>query len=289
MIARTAVLNALTIDVEDYFQVSAFENIVARKDWDHYPSRVEANTHRLLEMLASHGVRATCFVLGWVGRHFPRLVRAIADAGHEVGCHSYWHRLVYQLSPEEFRQDLCEARNVLANAAGQAIRAYRAPSFSITKRSLWALEILSEEGFHTDASIFPIYHDRYGIPEANPFPHPIVSASGEIWEFPSSVVRVARTNLPVSGGGYFRLLPVRWTAACINHINNELGQPFIFYIHPWEIDPEQPRLPAPWRWRWRHYLNLRSTARKLDWLLTHFRFGPLSEVAHLRFNSPCSA
>jgi polysaccharide deacetylase family protein (PEP-CTERM system associated) len=280
MPVHAARLNALTIDVEDYFQVSGFENVVTREDWERYPSRVERNTHRLLELLARHGVRATCFVLGWVGRRFPGLVRALADAGHEIGCHSYWHRLIYQMTAEEFRRDLREGRDVLANATGRPVTAYRAPSFSITKQSLWALDILREEGIDTDASIFPIHHHRYGIPDADPFPHRIHLKGGEVWEFPSSVVRLGKVNMPVSGGGYFRLLPVEWTAACIQHVNERLGQAFIFYIHPWELDPYQPRLPAPWHSRWRHYCHLASTERKLASLLERFRFSTLSDVRH---------
>jgi polysaccharide deacetylase family protein (PEP-CTERM system associated) len=283
MAIRRPIINAFTIDVEDYFQVTAFENHVAREDWDRYPSRVVRNTYRLLDLLGRRGVRATCFVLGWVGRRFPQLVRTIADAGHEVGCHSYWHRLIYSQTPDEFRQDLRQARDVLQQAAGRPVTAFRAPSFSITKASLWALTVLREEGFETDASIFPVHHDRYGIPEAEPFPHRLRAGAGELREFPSSVVRFGRLNLPVAGGGYFRLLPVTWTAACIRHVNERLGQPFVFYIHPWEVDPYQPRLPVSWRTRWRHYLHLASTERKLDWLLGRFRFGALGDVAEQVF------
>jgi polysaccharide deacetylase family protein (PEP-CTERM system associated) len=273
-------LNALTIDVEDYYHVTAFEGQVSRRQWDQYPSRVERNTRRLLEVLARHGVRATFFVLGWVGHRFPGLVREIAAAGHEVGCHSYWHRLIYRLTPDEFRQDLKQARVVLENALGGPVTAYRAPCYSVTRASLWALEILQEEGFRYDSSIHPIWHDRYGIPDAERFPHRIVGATGSLWEFPPSVLRFGKMNLPISGGGYFRLYPARWTDACLRWVNSHYDCPFMFYLHPWEIDPDQPRLPCPRGTRFRHYLNLSRTLRRLEWLLGRFEFGPLSEALH---------
>ena len=271
-------MNALTVDVEDYYHVSAFERYVSRDQWDSYPSRVVPNTRRLLELFARHSVRATFFVLGWVGHRFPSLVKEIADAGHEVGCHSYWHRLIYEQTPANFVKDLKQGRDVLQEAIGKSVTAYRAPSWSITERSQWALDILAQEGFSHDSSIFPIHHDRYGIPNANPFPYKIELESGRLWEFPPSVIRVAGLNIPVSGGGYFRLYPARWTASGLVRVNRRSAQPFLFYIHPWEIDPDQPRIAASWSARWRHSLNLASTGRKLDWLLSQFRFGPMTEV-----------
>lgn len=269
------ILNALTIDVEDYYHVSAFEAQVKRREWDRYPSRVVPNTERLLRILNGHGVRATFFVLGWVAQRFPELVRAIASAGHEIGCHGYWHRLIYRMSPDEFRADLKEARTVLENIVGSPVTAFRAPSFSITRESLWALTILAEEGFRLDSSIHPIWHDRYGIPDAERTPHAITAG---LWEFPPTVLRLAGVNVPVSGGGYFRLYPVRWTAVCLQWINSRRHCPFMFYVHPWELDPDQPRLPGSFGARFRHYLNLASTRRKLEWLLARFRFGTMSEA-----------
>lgn len=269
-------LNALTIDVEDYFQVSAFEGRIARSDWDAYPSRVVASTRELLRIFDRHQVRATFFVLGWVANRFPELVRDIARAGHEVGCHSYWHRLIYELTPDAFRQDLRNARDILEDITGCRVTAYRAPSYSITRQSLWALDILCAEGFESDSSIFPVYHDRYGIPDAQPHPHRYVGPHGGLWEFPPTVYPLGRFNLPVSGGGYFRLYPAWWTAHCFRRINQG-GWPCVFYLHPWEIDPDQPRLPCPWRTRVRHYLNLSRTRPRLEWLLTQFRFGTLSD------------
>ncbi|HEY2880863.1 MAG TPA: XrtA system polysaccharide deacetylase [Pirellulales bacterium] len=271
-------LNALSIDVEDYYQVTGFERQIARHQWDQFESRVVANTQRLLELLAKHNVRATFFVLGWVAQRFPQLVREIQAAEHEIGSHSFWHRLVYEQSPDEFREDLRQSRTALEDAIGGPVTAYRAPSFSITKRSLWALEILVEEGFQIDSSIFPVYHDRYGIPDAPAEPYHISTPSGTLQEFPVSIVRLAGMNLPVSGGGYFRLYPSLVTHTLLSRINRRQQRPFVFYLHPWEIDPEQPRLQAGSRiGRFRHRVNLKSTAHKLESLLTRFRFGTLTE------------
>ena len=271
-------LNALTIDVEDYFQVTAFDDLVSRRDWDHMPSRVVANTRRILRMLDRHGVRATFFVLGWVASRFPELVREIHRAGHEVGCHSFWHARVYTLSPDEFREDLRLACDVLADITGTAVTAYRAPSFSITRHSLWALDILAEEGLRYDSSIFPVYHDRYGIPDADRSPHRIATRGGELLEFPATVARLWKLNLPISGGGYFRLAPLSWSASALRQTNDELRRPFVFYIHPWEMDPNQPRVTGAGWTKWRHYVNLATTESKFDWLLQNFRFGCLGEV-----------
>ncbi|OHB67887.1 MAG: hypothetical protein A2V70_06090 [Planctomycetes bacterium RBG_13_63_9] len=272
-------LNALTIDVEDYFQVSGFEKDISRDRWDHWDSRVVANTHRVLKLLDRHGVKATFFVLGWVARHYPQLVQEISSCGHEIGSHSYWHRLVYEQLPEEFRSDLQQSRDILTDTIGQRITAHRAPSFSITKRSLWALEILVEEGFLVDTSVYPTYHDRYGIPDAEPRIHRITTPAGPLWEFPPSVAKFARLSLPVSGGGYFRLYPLQLTLRLLTRINHKQRRPFMFYVHPWEFDPEQPRIQAGSRMsRARHYVNLASTESKLATLLERFRFGRLCDA-----------
>ncbi len=271
-------INAMTIDVEDYFQVSAFADRISPRDWPQYPSRVEQNTHRLLRLLDRTGLRATFFVLGWVAERFPQLVRAIARDGHEIGCHSHWHRLVYDLTPEEFREDTLRAKNVLEDIVGERVTLYRAPSFSITPRSLWALDILAELGFDCDSSIYPIRHDRYGIPGADPFPHILRTSAGDLCEFPGSVYRLSGLSVPISGGGYFRLYPAQLTASLLERVNVRSGRPFMFYIHPWEVDPEQPRLPGSLRSRFRHYQNLASTERKLEWLLPRFRFGAMGDV-----------
>lgn len=271
-------LNAFTVDVEDYYHVSAFERVVSRDNWPQYPSRVEANTDRLLELLARHNVAGTFFVLGWVAERFPRLVRHIADAGHELASHSYWHRLVYSLTPDEFRADLRRSTAAIEDAAGARVTSYRAPSFSITGESLWALDVLAAEGFECDSSVFPIRHDRYGIPGAERFPHRRATSQGQIWEFPAATVRLAGTTMPTAGGGYFRLYPWELTRRMLASINGR-GRPFMFYTHPWEIDPEQPRIAGiDWRSRFRHYTNLATTEPKLERLLATFRFGRMRDV-----------
>jgi polysaccharide deacetylase family protein (PEP-CTERM system associated) len=275
----TQILNAFSVDVEDYFQVSAFEKHVRRDQWDRWESRVEANTHRILRLLDQHGVKATFFLLGWIGERYPQLVRDIHACGHEIGSHGYWHRLIYEQTPAEFRADLRRSRDVLEDTIGQRVTAHRAASFSITEKSLWALEILVEEGFLVDSSIFPIRHDRYGIPGAEPRLHRMTTPAGPLWEFPPSVARFAGLNVPVSGGGYFRLYPLRLTLRLLRRINRREGQPFVFYLHPWEVDPGQPRMHAASRTsRFRHYVNLGRNERKLDRLLRHFRFGRLCDV-----------
>ena len=274
----TDLLNAFSVDVEDYYHVSAFEKHVRRDDWGILESRVERNTHRMLAILDRHNVKATFFVLGWVAERFPQLVREIRGCGHEIGSHTFWHRLVYDLSPDEFRADLCRSRDVLQDLLGEAVTAFRAPSFSITRHSLWALEILAEEGFRVDSSIFPIRHDRCGIPEAPLHLHQRATPAGPLWEFPLTVFRMARLNVPVGGGGYFRFYPLWLTVRWLRRINRA-GRPFVFYVHPWEIDPEQPRFAAasPIS-RFRHYVNLSKTENRLDVLLGRFRFGRLCDV-----------
>lgn len=273
-----SVLHALTIDVEDYFQVSAFEHFVERAQWAEYESRVEANTRRVLKLLERHRTLATFFVLGWVAEKYPHLVQEIQAQGHEIGSHGYWHRLIYEQSPDEFREDVRLAKTVLSQITGLEITAYRAPSFSITRQSLWALEILAAEGYGVDSSIFPVRHDRYGIPNAPTHFHPIETPSGPLWECPPSVLTVGRFNLPIAGGGYFRLCPWSWTRRFLKRATNS-EQPFLLYLHPWEFDPDQPRLGIGSRLtRFRHYVNLSKTESKLDRLLAEFQFGRLSDV-----------
>lgn len=271
------ILNAFTVDVEDYYHVSAFARTVRPAEWDQYPSRVVASTQRVLDLLETAGVRGTFFVLGWVAHRFPRLVRDIQRAGHEIGCHSYWHRLVYEQTPEQFRDDLRLGCAAIEDVTGSPVTLYRAPSFSIVRRSLWAMDVLAEEGIRIDSSIFPVRHDRYGIPDAERFPHRIQARSGAIWEFPPSIHAMGKVQLPVGGGGYFRLYPLRFSIHCLRRINEVCGQPFLFYVHPWELDPDQPRLPGSMLARFRHRVNLTGTARKLARLLDAFRFGTLTE------------
>jgi polysaccharide deacetylase family protein (PEP-CTERM system associated) len=271
-------MNAFTVDVEDYYHVSAFERYIDRNHWERYDSRVADNTLRILDLLDRHHTKATFFVLGWIAHRWPRLVREIHRRGHEIGSHSFWHRLIYHQSPEQFRCDLRQSRDALEDAIGAPVRAYRAPSFSITRQSLWALQILVEEGFVMDSSVFPIRHDRYGIAGARPEIHRLDTPAGPLLEFPMSVVRLAWMNVPVGGGGYFRLYPIGWTLRLLSRINRALGRSFVFYIHPWELDPGQPRhRVGSWLARGRHYVNLASTENKLDILLKTFHFGRLSD------------
>jgi polysaccharide deacetylase family protein (PEP-CTERM system associated) len=276
---RTAVVNGLSVDVEDYFQVSAFERVVDRSAWDGFDRRVVTNTERLLSIFSSAGVQATFFVLGWIAEREPGLMRRIAAQGHEIACHGYWHRLVYDQTPKEFREDVRRAKAILEGIVGRPVLGYRAPSFSITGASLWALEVLAEEGFAYDASIFPIRHDRYGIPGATRHPHRVDGHA--LLEIPASTVRIAGVNLPVAGGGYFRLLPYWWTRWGVRHVNEVEGKAVVFYMHPWEVDPGQPRLRGSTLGRFRHYRNLARTEPRLARLLTEFRFRPLSELVGL--------
>jgi polysaccharide deacetylase family protein (PEP-CTERM system associated) len=272
------VVNAMTVDVEDYFHVSAFQDNVARSDWERMESRVVRNTEQLLEIFDSHRVRATFFVLGWVADRYPALVKRIAAAGHEVASHGHGHRLIYEQTPEQFRDDLRRSRDSIAAAAGISVQGYRAPSFSITPRSLWALDIIREEGFIYDASVFPIRHDRYGLPSSPRHFYAMERSAGTLWECPGSTVRLAGVNLPVGGGGYFRLLPYWWTKWGISRVNGAEGRAAVFYLHPWEIDPDQPRLQGSALSRYRHYTNLDRTESRLRRLLSEFQFAPLGEL-----------
>jgi polysaccharide deacetylase family protein (PEP-CTERM system associated) len=285
------VANAMTIDVEDFFQVSAFDSHVRRDEWGGFESRVIRNTERLLEIFAAANVTGTFFVLGWVAERFPALVRQIAAAGHEIGSHGYSHRLVYQMTRDEFAEDVRRSRAAIESAGRVPVLGYRAPSFSITRQSLWALDVLLEQGFVYDASIFPVRHDRYGIPDADRHPHAVRRPLGTIWEFPGSTVRVGGQNVPTAGGGYFRLLPYAWTRWGIQQLNVEERKPAIFYLHPWEIDPAQPRIKASRLSTFRHYQNLAKTEPRLRRLLSDFRFDTAISVlsATVSGNRPATA
>lgn len=276
------VKNALTIDVEDYFQVTAFEDVVDRCDWCVYPSRVENNTRKVIDLLEEHDLKGTFFVLGWVAEHFPILIRQISDRGHEVACHGYGHELVHRIGPDSFRADVRRAKGVLENITGHRVLGYRAPSYSITAKSLWALDILIEEDFAYDSSIFPIFHDQYGIPGAERFPHDIVREAGTIREFPLTTLAMTlpgrKLALPIAGGGYLRLLPAGMIYWGMHRINLNDGQPVVLYFHPWEIDPGQPRIRARLKSRFRHYVNLDLTEDKLRYLFKGLEFGTMSDV-----------
>jgi polysaccharide deacetylase family protein (PEP-CTERM system associated) len=273
------IINAITVDVEDYFHVRAFSDVISRSQWDYYPLRVERNTLHLLELFASRQIRATFFVLGWVAQRCPKLVREIASGGHRIGCHSFNHRAIYEGTEREFREDLRRAKGIIEETGGRAVNSFRAPSYSITATSLWALEILAEEGFEYDSSIFPIIHDNYGIRDAPRFPYVRKLQSGaQIQEFPPSTVRMMGTNVPVAGGGYFRLYPYKITAWAIHHLNEAEGQPAMVYLHPWELDPDQPRIRASWSSCFRHYQNLHTTEQKFLRLLDNFSWGPMEDA-----------
>ena len=269
-------VNALTVDVEDYYHVSGFDRCVSRADWDSIAPRLAIGTERILDTLDRAGVRATFYVLGWVAERQPSMVRAIRASGHEIGCHSHGHRLIYEMTPEEFRADTRRSLDVLEDTIGEAVTLYRAPSFSITRKSEWALDILIEEGIRVDSSIYPVHHDRYGIPGTPLVPHRITRPSGSIWEYPPPVCPVWGWPVPVGGGGYLRLYPYSVTRGLLERINAE-GRPFAAYLHPWELDPEQPRIRCGWKQRFRHYVGLQRTASRLAKLCRDFPLSTLSD------------
>ena len=273
----TGVTNAMSVDVEDYFQVSAFEGTVRRDDWSRWPARVEANTDRVLSVFDQHSVRATFFVLGWVAERHPSLVRRIVDAGHELGSHGWSHVRVVHQDRDEFRQDVDRTKKLLEDTAGTAVHGYRAASYSIGRGNLWALDALRESGHRYSSSVFPIRHDLYGMPDAPRFAfHP---GDGEFVEIPLTTVRVGSRRLPCAGGGWFRFFPYAFTRWAIAHVNAHDREPAIFYFHPWEVDADQPRpsgLPA--KSRFRHYHNLRRMEPRLGRLLSDFRWGRIDEV-----------
>jgi len=326
-----SIVNVFTVDLEDYYMVSAFESVVKREGWHNHESRIDRNTHKVLEILSqarprlmdgeernmeptSHhpvpGVRATFFCIGWIAQRNPHLIKEIERQGHEIACHSFDHQLVYNMTPDQFREDIRTTKRILEDITGKEVCGYRAPSYSITERSLWALRILAEEGYRYDSSIFPIHHDRYGIPTAPRFPF-VVNCNGNhadyafipaeyenqayrvverkrtrdpyILEYPISTVKWMGHNVPVSGGGYMRLYPYSVVKRGLKKINAEEKRPFVVYIHPWELDPDQPRMDnLSFVSRFRHYINLENTAAKLNKLLDEFAFSSMGSVIGLR-------
>lgn len=262
--------------------MESFASIVDRKQWDTYPCRVEANTDRLLDLLDRHEVKGTFFILGWVAERYPQLVRRIVDRGHEPACHSYWHRLIYQLTPEEFREDTLRAKKLVEDAAGRAVYGYRAPSFSLVERSTWAWDVLASLGFTYDSSIFTIRHDVYGYPEAPRTPFVVRTPSGDLIEYPMTTFRLGSQNMPVGGGGYLRIFPFWYTRAGVRLARRQ-EIPVISYIHPWELDPEQPRLPGRLTSRLRHYTNLHRTEQLLARLFELGSFGTFHNSGLDRF------
>ncbi|WP_203300621.1 XrtA system polysaccharide deacetylase [Marinobacter sediminum] len=275
---QVPIQNALTIDVEDYFQVAALAEAVSTEDWPRMEYRVEANTDRLLETFDRFDTKATFFILGWVAERSPSLIRRIHEAGHEIASHGYSHQLVYTQTPSVFREETRRSKSILEGIIGEPVTGYRAASYSITAESRWALDVLCEEGFTWDSSIFPVHHDRYGMP-GTPFqPYQLKTPNGGILtEFPLSTCPLGNYRLPIAGGGYFRLYPYWFSRWGLGRINRA-GQPFIFYLHPWEIDEEQPRLKVKALSRFRHYNNLDKCMNRLESLLDDFSFAPVSQV-----------
>jgi len=275
--AKSALHHGLSFDVEEHFQVSAFWSENRRQQWDSLESRVENNTRRIADILAAHDMKATFFVLGWVAERHPELIRSLSREGHEIASHGYSHELVTTQTPESFRADIRKAKQILENAIGKPILGYRAPSFSITNETRWALEILVEEGYVYDSSVFPIVHDRYGMPGAEPHCHRLATKAGFLWEVPPSTIEVFGLRWPVAGGGYFRLIPYIILRRFLKRIERA-RQPLVMYLHPWELDPAQPRMEGSLLSRFRHYNNLHKTEPRLVSLLSEFRFGPIQRL-----------
>lgn len=276
---ETGIVHAMTIDVEDYFHVSAFAKNISMKDWDNWPCRVEVNTDRILQLLDEAGVTATFFILGWVAERYPQVTRKIAEAGHEIASHGYTHQLVYNQSSGVFRDETYRSKLLLEDQSGQAVTGYRAASYSITVKSLWALDILSELGFTWDSSIFPVHHDRYGVPGSPKRPYQVETHQGPITEFPLTSANVWGQSVPAAGGGYFRQYPYWLSKVLFANASGHNRHPAIFYLHPWEIDPDQPRVPgASWFSRFRHYTNLHKCEGRLRNMLQDFRFGTVSQA-----------
>jgi polysaccharide deacetylase family protein (PEP-CTERM system associated) len=273
-----SVTNAFTIDVEDYFQVSAFAPYIPRSDWERRECRVERNVERILEMLRRHGVQATFFTLGWVAQRYPQLVRDIVAGGHELASHGCEHQRASDLTPQAFYEDVHRSKALLEDLGGVPVLGYRAPSFSIGRSNPWAFEELQRAGYRYSSSVYPIVHDHYGMPEAPRFAFQPTGGSGLI-EVPPTTLRVGSRNLPSSGGGYFRLLPYGLSRWMLRHVNEAERQSAIFYFHPWEIDPGQPRVPGvSAKARFRHYLNLQRMQARLERLLSDFRWGRMDRI-----------
>jgi polysaccharide deacetylase family protein (PEP-CTERM system associated) len=269
-------MHCLSFDVEEHFQVSAFWSEARRQQWDKYESRVENNTRKLVELLAQHDTKATFFVLGWVAERHPGMVKDLASKGHEIASHGHGHELVTMQTPEQFRLDIRKAKQILEDLTGKPVEGYRAPSFTITSGNSWALSILAEEGHIYDSSMYSRFHrSKNGGVLAGIYP--IDTGAGRIWEVPLSTLNVFGFRLPVAGGGYFRLFPYATSKAFLRQLEMR-GAQLVFYLHPWEIDPEQPRMRGPWLSQIRHYMNLGKTQMRMSKLLTDFRFAPIGDA-----------
>ena len=277
----TDVLNVFSVDVEEYFHDETFRQLVTQDQWEGLQQRVEPSTRLLLDMLDSFDVRGTFFVLGWIGERHPHLVRDIHDSGHEVAIHGYDHRPVFVLDKDEFREDIRKAKGIVEDLIGEPVLGYRAPTFSIVEETRWALEILAEEGIRYDSSVFPIVHDRYGIPDADRFQYVESFGDRDLVELPMSTIRLGGRNLPFAGGGYTRLLPMRFVRWGMRRVVNKERRPMVFYVHPWEVDPDHPVLGVGRVGRTRHYHGLSKVEPRLRELLSEFRFGTAREVLGL--------
>jgi len=275
-VASVRPMHCLSFDVEEHFQVSAFWSEARRQQWDRYESRVEDNTRKLVELLAQHGTKATFFVLGWVAERHPDLVKLLVGQGHEIASHGYGHELVTTQSQERFRDDVRRAKCILEDLIGSPIFGYRAPSFSITDETQWALSILVEEGYGYDSSMYDRFYRSENPRRKNGIVH-IDTSAGRIWEISPSTLNVCGFQVPVAGGGYFRLFPYATSKTFLQRLEKQ-GAKLVMYLHPWEIDPEQPRMDGPWISQIRHYLNLQKTEERLSRLLTDFRFGPMKDI-----------
>jgi len=270
-------LNAMTVDVEDYFQVSAFDSYVSRSSWNDYEKRVEANTDRILALFDKHQVSGTFFTLGWVAEKFPELVRRIVDSGHELASHGWDHVMVTRFTRDQFAEDIRKAKQTLEDTTGAAVAGYRAPSYSFTTKNAWAHPVLAEEGYRYSSSVAPIKHDLYGIPDAPRFVHS--AAEGAVVELPITTTRVAGRNIPCGGGGWFRLYPYKLSHWAISRVHKQDKERAIFYFHPWEIDPEQPRIDGlNLKTRFRHYQNLSRMEGRVEQLLKDFRWTTMADA-----------
>jgi len=273
----STIQNAISIDVEDYFQVAALAESIKMSEWNSISPRVEENTHKILDLFDKYHVRATHFILGWVAERFPALVKEIANRGHEIASHGYSHQLIYNQTQEVFRQETNKSKNLLEDITGQEVLGYRAASYSITKKSLWALDILAEAGFKYDSSIFPVYHDRYGIHGSPKEPHILKTPNGQrLVEYPLSTYKIFGQTIPIAGGGYFRLYPF-WLSRYFYRQVNKKQKPFVFYLHPWEVDPGQPKVDVSWFSKFRHYNNLDQCEHRLSKLLSEFKFTTMKD------------
>ncbi len=276
MLQRKLITNALTVDVEDYFQVSALAPYIPRDQWETCSCRVEHNVERILGLLDDHDTKATFFTLGWIAERYPQLVRSIVDNGHELASHGYGHERVSDLTEIAFLEDIESAKKILEDLSGQEVKGYRAPSFSIGKGNLWAFDCLERAGYRYSSSIYPIHHDHYGMPDAPRFAHQVRRG---LLELPVTTARFLARNWPASGGGYFRLMPYPLSRWLLSHVNRVDGQPAIFYFHPWEIDNGQPRIAGiNAKTRFRHYLNLHRTEDRIRRLLADFRWGRVDGI-----------